>query len=101
MNTTSLSSQQWQSSKTNNGLHRVRFFISKIVFTDMMKMNKDEIFWDAANQFKHTDIYKWVEENGVVLQWAQDDNLMAWHAQLLFYGDLTERQMVDYTLRFL
>lgn len=90
---------QWPS-KTAKGLYRVRFFISKIVFTDMMKMSQDEIYWDAANQFKHTDVYKWVQENAVALHWSQDDNVLAWHTQLLFYGDLTEKQMVDYALRF-
>lgn len=90
---------QWPS-KTNKGLFRVRFFIGKIVFTDYVNMSNDQVYWDAANQFKLTNIYEWVEENNVKLHWAEDDNVLAWHKQVVFYGDLTEKQMVDYTLRF-
>lgn len=90
---------QWPS-KTAKGLYRVRFFISKIIFTDYVNMSDDQVYWDAANQFKRTNIYEWVEENNVKLHWAEDDNVLAWHKQVVFYGDITEKQMVDYILRF-
>lgn len=82
-------------------MHRVRFFSTEILFEDSIKMNSKEIFWTAAKQFKNTAQYNWVENNNVQLCWAEDENLLAWRKQIVFYGNLNEQQYVDYTLRFL
>lgn len=80
--------------------HRVRFFETHLHFEDAVNMDTNEIFWTAADIFKKTDKYQWVESNGIVLQWSNDLGILAWHRQIVFYGDLTERQFIDYTLRF-
>lgn len=89
---------KWQSNSKNR--HRVRFFTSQVYFTESINLSTKELFWDAAKSFKETDIYSWVEENGVKLHWAEDDNSISWCKQVIFYGDLTEKQFVDYALRF-
>ena len=80
--------------------HRVRFFKTHLHFQDAVSMDTGRMFWAAAEVFKETDQYQWVENNGIELQWSNDLGSLAWHRQIVFYGDLTERQFIDYTLRF-
>jgi hypothetical protein len=94
---------QFELSQSNETHHRRRviFYTAKLHFEETLKMNTHQLFWEAAGHFKNTREYAWVEDNAVALQWAEDSNVLAWHKQVVFYGDLTERQYIDYALRFL
>jgi len=89
---------QWQSKDKNT--HRVRFFFEAMHYDDVSKKHPHEIFWMVADKFKTTAQAQWVEENGVELKWMEDDNITSWHKVGIIYGDLTESQYVDYSLRF-
>jgi hypothetical protein len=80
--------------------YRVILYLDKIHMLDSMHMNKNQVFWEAARAFKTTLQYAWVENNGIQLQWAEDENILAWHKQVVFYADVDEQLFVDYTLRF-
>jgi hypothetical protein len=95
-----ITSQYYSKPKPKN-CHRVVFYTEKLHFDETLGMNNDQVFWEVANKFKNTREYAWVEDNAVALQWATDNTVLMWHRQVMFYGDLTERQYVDYTLRFL
>jgi hypothetical protein len=60
-----------------------------------------EIFRKVAEKFNLTPQAQWVEDNGVKLQWAADDNYMLDLKQIVFYGDVSQIQYTDYALRFL
>jgi hypothetical protein len=60
-----------------------------------------ELLRKVATEFKLTPQAQWVEDNGVKLQWAADDNYMLALKQVVFYGDVSHIQYTDYALRFL
>lgn len=80
--------------------HRVRFFTESIHINLATNINAKDLYWEVAKKFSETPEYAWVEANGIDLQYAIDDRAQDWHKQVRFYGDLTESQYVDYTLRF-
>ena len=80
--------------------HRVRFFTESIHINDAFDKHAKDLYWDFAKKFSETAEYAWVEANGIDLQYAVDDRAQDWHKQVRFYGDLSESQYVDYTLRF-
>ena len=92
------SKHQWQSKLENT--HRVRFFTTQLEIDEMFTITKADKFHKVADAFKETPQYRWVEENDVTLGWMEDDSYLAWKKQIIIYGDLTEAQYVDYTLRF-
>ena len=64
-------------------------------------MNKLQLLQLAMDEFRQTAEAKWVNENDVKLEWAVDDNYLAWNKQIIFYGDVTSEQYTDYALRFM
>ena len=80
--------------------HRVRFFSTSFNAEKTYTMPKTEKFNTVINEFKQHPQYDWVAENDVKLGWMEDDNAIAWHKQVIIYGDLNEAQYVDYALRF-
>jgi len=78
----------------------VRFFFEALHYDDVYMKHPKEIFWMVADKFKTTAQAQWVEENDIELQWMEDDNFASWHKVGIIYGDLTEAQYVDYSLRF-
>lgn len=98
MNHSQALKQQWQSKKPDT--HRVRLFKDEIHLGDVTDMHPNEVFWKVANKFKETPEAKWVDENDIEIKWAEDDHYLSWHKVMMIYADLTERQYVDYSLRF-
>ena len=86
---------QWQSNTENT--RRVRFFIGSVPNNEASEY---ELFRKVAEEFKLTPQAQWVEDNGVKLQWAADDNYMLDLKQVVFYGDISQIQFTDYALRF-
>lgn len=87
---------QWQPETT----HRVRFFTTQLEIDEMFTITKVEKFHKVTDAFKETPQYQWVEDNDITLGWMEDSSYIAWKKQVIIYGDLTEAQYVDYTLRF-
>lgn len=96
--TTHQSKHQWQSKHPDK--FRVRLFRKEIHLSSAVKFNANEIFWQVANEFKSTPVYRWVEDNSIDLKWEEDDHIASWHKLCLLYADLTQPQYVDYVLRF-
>jgi len=90
------SKHQWRFERP----HRVRFFTESIHINDSFNLHQNELYWEYAKKFSLTPEYAWVEANGIDLQFDIDSRAQDWHKQIRFYGDLTESQYVDYTLRF-
>jgi hypothetical protein len=63
-------------------------------------LHNNVIFWKIAEEFKLTPQAQWVEDNGIELAWMEDEIYYAWGKMCIIYGDITERQYVDYSLRF-
>lgn len=80
--------------------HRVRLYTTQLHLNDSFNLSKRELFWHAADKFKDTDRYAWVEANNVELDFEVDDNAVSWFKQVRFFADLTEHQYTDYCLRF-
>jgi hypothetical protein len=96
MNHTQALKHQWQSKKPDT--HRVRFFTS--TFTDDVDTQMSDRFWRIAEEFKLTPQAEWVKDNDITLAWMEDDIYYSFGKMCIIYGDLTERQYVDYSLRF-
>jgi len=98
MNHTQALKHQWQSKDKDT--HRVRFYFEALHYDDVYMKHPHEIFWMIADKFKSTAQARWVEDNAVELKWMEDDNFASWHKVGIIYGDITEAQYVDYSLRF-
>ena len=89
---------QWQSKAVDT--HRVRFFTHLIPIDSLIDDSKIARFHQVADAFKKTDQYQWVEDNDIKLKWMEDDVHYAYSKMVILYGDLTEAQYIDYSLRF-
>jgi hypothetical protein len=89
---------QWQAKKPDT--HRVRFFTKMMDMDYVVNLHNNEIFWKIAEEFKLTPQAQWVEDNDIKLAFMEDEIYYAWGKMCLIYGDITEKQYVDYSLRF-
>ena len=98
MNHSQALKHRWQSKEVNT--HRVRFFTKMVDMNEVSGLHNNVIFWKIAEEFKLTPQAQWVEDNGIELAWMEDEIYYAWGKMCIIYGDITERQYVDYSLRF-
>ena len=74
--------------------HRVRF----AQHSEYEIRDEEKIFWKVADKFQeNTEKAKWVERNGVELQYDLDYHLGR-HG--FIYADLNDDQYTDYVLNF-
>ena len=91
-----VSKPQWRFNRP----HRVRLFMEHIPFSEVMKKNPNDIYWELAHKFKETPQYAWVDANDIKLDWEYNADEWAFHKTGMFYADLSETEFLDYSLRF-
>jgi hypothetical protein len=98
MNRSQALNHRWQSKEANT--HRVRFFTKMVDIDEASDMHNNEIFWKVAEEFKLTPQAQWVDDNDIKLAFMEGEIYYTWGKMCIIYGDITERQYVDYSLRF-
>lgn len=98
MNRSQALKHRWQSKEVNT--HRVRFFTKMVDMDEVADLHNNEIFWKVAEEFKLTPQAQWVDDNDIKLAFMEGEIYYAWGKMCIIYGDITERQYVDYSLRF-
>lgn len=85
---------QWQSKQII--LHRY-----KISWESLGGLLYDQPLMVAAiDSFKNTPKHLWVEQNNIKLHYYTNDQVEEFSREIVFYADVSEREFVDYTLRF-
>lgn len=99
MSRTIVSEPRWQSKEK---LYRVTLYSGHVHFNDIAS-NTSEIalLKKVGEDFSKTQIYNWIEENEVRLMYMQNDSHLSWYKTVTFFADITEKQYVDYKLRFI
>ena len=90
---------QWENRPEHT--HRVRLHIEEYNLTDNIVSNKNAVFKNVLDKFKHTNIARWCIDNQVELKFTYDHDIRHWFHVAVIYCDLNETQYSDYILRFM
>lgn len=83
-----------------NSLHRVVVFVNDIDIADVLYTSPNDQFKRQLELFKLEPECAWVLEHAVTLGYETDDVSVAFGRRLKIYADLTDKQYVDFLLRF-
>ena len=81
-------------------LHRVQVYVNDIDITEILFTSPNEQFQAQLELFKLQPECAWVLEHAVTLGYDIDDVSAAFGRRLKIYADLTDKQYVDFLLRF-
>lgn len=90
---------QWQ--YNTDKVYRVKIFSRRYDIAESSTYLYDQgLAVTVINELKDCPKCQWVDQNDVKLLWETADNAAAWCREVIIYAVLTERQFVEYTLRF-
>ena len=81
-------------------LHRVQVYVNDIDIKDVINTSPNDQFRQQLELFKLEPECAWVLTHSVTLGYETDDVSAAFGRRLKIYADLTDKQYVDFLLRF-